>query len=162
MGADLYIKAIHDPLVKKYDPLFDKAVRRRDALPRDSTEQQAAQREVEKYYELLYSQGYFRDSYNATNVLWTLGLSWWRDVTPLLSKDRELTGENLKQFRDRVALVHQSLPTKKQLEERGARVGDTGENGLEAWHQYFLEKRAELLVFLDTAIKLGVGIRCSL
>jgi hypothetical protein len=76
MGADLYIRAIHDPIVEKYQPLFDKAVRRRDALPSDSNEQEVAQQEVEKYYDLMYSEGYFRDSYNSTNVLWTLGLSW--------------------------------------------------------------------------------------
>lgn len=98
--------------IEKYQPLFDQAVRHRDSLPRDSKEQDTAQHEVEKYYELMYSEGYFRDSYNATNVLWTLELSWWRDVTPLLSKDRELTGDNLKRFRDQVAGACQSLPTK--------------------------------------------------
>jgi hypothetical protein len=162
MGADLYIKSVHDPLLEKYQPLFDKAVRHRDALPNDSKEREAAQREVEKYYELMYAEGYFRDSYNSTNVLWTLGLSWWRDVVPLLNKHRELTGENPRRFRDRVAVVRQCLPTKEKLEERGARVGDTGENSVEAWHQYFVEKRAKLLVFLDAAIELETGIYSSL
>lgn len=162
MGADLYIKAVHDPIVKKYQSLFDKAVRQRDALPKDSQEHDRAQQEVEKYYDLMYSEGYFRDSYNSTNVLWTLGLSWWRDVVPLLNEQRELTGDNLRWFRDRVAAGSQCLPTKEKLRERGVQVDDTGENSLEACHQYFIEKRAELLRFLDMAIELQTGIRCSL
>lgn len=76
MGADLYIEKIHQPLLEKYQPLFDEAVRQRDALPRDSKEAKAAQRKVTRYYDLMYSDGYFRDSYNVTSVLWRLGLSW--------------------------------------------------------------------------------------
>lgn len=162
MGADLYIKTVHDPLLEKYQPLFDKAVRHRGTLPKDSKEHEAAQREVDKYYELMYSEGYFRDSYNATNMLWTLGLSWWRDVVPLLNEHRELTGENLRRFRDRVAVAQQCLPTREKLEERGLRVNGHGENSVEACHQYFVEKRAELLMFLDTAIELETSIHCSL
>ena len=31
MGADLYIEKIHHPLIQKYEPLFEAAVRRRDS-----------------------------------------------------------------------------------------------------------------------------------
>jgi hypothetical protein len=49
MGADLYIEKIHHPLMQKYEPLFETAVRRRDTLPPKSKEAAAAQREVTKY-----------------------------------------------------------------------------------------------------------------
>src|SRR6185437_1103411 len=41
------------------------------------------------------SKAYFRDSYNLSNVLWTLGLSWWRDVLPFLNEQLELKGQKL-------------------------------------------------------------------
>ena len=42
----------------------------------NAQEAEAAQAEVAKYFDLMYSEGYFRDSYNVTNVLWRLGLTW--------------------------------------------------------------------------------------
>jgi hypothetical protein len=82
MGADLYIENIHYPLMRKYEPLFESAVRRRDSSPPKSKEAEAAQRDVTKYYDLMYSEGYFRDSYNATSVLWRLGLPCRRASIP--------------------------------------------------------------------------------
>ncbi len=161
MGADLTIKIINEPLKQKYEPLFAHAVRRRDALPERSQAQARAQRQVGKYYDLMYSQGYFRDSYNATCVLATLGLSWWADVKPLLTKDRNLEGENLLKFRAMVASATQRLPTKAELKALLAHVADDGTNGLAEWHRYYVEKRAGLLAFLDLAIQRNTGIHCS-
>jgi hypothetical protein len=39
------------------------------------------------------AKAYFRDSYNMSNVLWTLNLSWWQDVLPLLDEKLELKGK---------------------------------------------------------------------
>ncbi len=161
MGADLYIKSIHQPLVDKYGPLFEAAARRRDQAPAGSKEQTKAQRLVDKYYDRMYAAGYFRDSYNSTNVLVTLGLSWWQDVMPLCN-DRELEGDNLHRFRDMVAGAEQHLPTREELTARHARVADTGEDSLAVWHEWFVRKRKQLLAFLDTAIERNSGIHCSL
>src|SRR2546425_6171130 len=57
----------------------------------------------------------FRDAYNATNVLWTCGLSWWSDVIPLLNDDLELAGESLVRFRNKVAGAEQRLPTAAEI-----------------------------------------------
>ena len=110
MGADLYIEKLHQPLRQKYEPLFEAAVRRRDALPPKSRKARAAQKEVTRYYDLMYSQGYFRDSYNASNVLNRLGLSWWVDVKPLCTPDRRLRDGPLRRFRDLVAGATLKLP----------------------------------------------------
>ncbi len=162
MGADLYIEQIQQPLIEKYQPLFEAAVRNRDCLPRGSKEAQAAQAEVERYYELMFSAGYFRDSYNATGVLWRLGLSWWEDVIPLLTQTQKLRQDRLRKFRDMVAKAPLNLPTKEELEAQHAQVGENGEDSLESWHRYYREKRDELLAFLDQAIALNTHIRCSL
>lgn len=162
MGADLYIHEINRPLMQKYQPLFDQAVQLRNSFPRGSKEAEEAQKEVSKYYDLMYSEGYFRDSYNGSNVLNRLGLSWWQDVIPLCTEDKELKGNNLARFREMVATAELALPSKKELEEGGAPVAEEGEDSLAEWHKYFAEKRQELLAFLDQAIALNTAIYCSL
>ena len=157
--AYLCIPKIHHPIFKKYEPLFDKAVKKRDSFPYQSLEWRKAQQEVGKYYDLLYSDGYFHDSFN---FLCTLDLSWSRDVVPLLNKKRELGGKNLERFRDWIVTTVQHLPTEEELLMKGIKLKETGENSLEEWHRYFIEKRARLLAFLDQAIASSYPIRGSL
>ena len=161
MGADLYIEKINKPIQEKYEPLFEAAVRRRDSLPRGSKEAQAAQAEVTKYYDLMFSAGYFRDSYNVTCLLNWLGLSWWQDVIPLCTQARKLRQDKLRKFRDMVANAKLEPVTKELIEQRGGTVDD-GENSLAEWQKYFVEKHAALIAFLDQAIALNTYIRCSL
>ena len=161
MGADLYIEKIHDALMRKYEPLFEAAVKKRDALSAKSPKALKAQEEVTKYYDLMYSEGYFRDSYNATNVLNRLGLSWWTDLKPLLRDERFLEGENLRLFRDMVSKATLELPSKEDLEKLCGRVDDKGENSLPEWHKYLTEKHRVLISFLDKAIEVDSAIRCS-
>lgn len=161
MGADLYIRAINQPLRARYQPLFDQAVRRRDSLPRGSKEAETVQQEVSEYYDRMYSEGYYSDSYNATCVLATLGLSWWGDVASLCTERMELAGPNLKRFREMVANATQHLPSKEELEANHVRMGVNG-NSVEAWHQYFIGERMKLLAFMDQAIELNTSIECCL
>jgi hypothetical protein len=162
MGADLYIEQIHQPLFDKYQPMFEAAVRQRDRLPRGSQEAEAAQALVEKYYDRMYADGYFRDSYNVTGVLRQLGLSWWRDVIPLCTQAHKLRQDKLRQFRRRVANAPLHLPTLEELKQEHAMVTESGEDSVEAWHRYYRERRDQLLAFLDQAIALNTHIRCSL
>jgi hypothetical protein len=138
MGADLYIKTIRRNRAtksrKKESPL-------RQPLP---------------------SESYFRDSYNMTSVLWTLGLSWWRDVLPLLDANLELKGRELQRFREQVARAEQRLPTAEDLLQAGVRLEKTGERSLKELHRYHIEKRKSLLRFLDVAIENDTPIICSL
>ena len=66
MGADLYRRDLSDPLREKFDPLFRAACQKRDELQAkgDTVGADAAQKEVEKHYSAMFSEGYFRDSYN--------------------------------------------------------------------------------------------------
>ena len=162
MGADLYIEKIHRPLLQQYGPLFEATVKLRDSLPPKSREFKTAQQEVVRYYDLMYSQGYFRDSYNVTNVLNRLGLSWWKDVIPLCSEDKKLHPEKVQAFRDMVATAKLELPSKSDIVGQGGTVKSRGENSLAEWHAYFIDKQTALLSFLDQAIKVKSAIHCSL
>jgi hypothetical protein len=108
------------------------------------------------------SKIYFRDSYNMGNVLWTLNLSWWRDVLPLLDEKQELKSQTLQRFRDQVASAKQHLPAADELGKHGARCSETGENSIQALHDHYIKKRRELLDFLDRAIENNSPIYCSL
>jgi hypothetical protein len=110
----------------------------------------------------MYSDGYFRDSYNATNVLNLLGLSWWADVQPLCTKNQKLRHDKLRKFRDMVAGAKLALPSKEEIEKHSGHVDAQGEDSLAEWHKYFVEKRNALLAFLDKAIELNSPVYCSL
>jgi hypothetical protein len=114
-----------------------------------------------KYYDLMFMEGYFRDSYNVTCLLNWLGLSWWHDVIPLCTDRRILQAEKLRQFRNMVARAKLEPVTRKKIVARGGTV-DQGENSLDEWHRYFMEKHAELVVFLDQALDLNTHVTCSL
>jgi pentatricopeptide repeat protein len=147
MGADLYIPEIREPLIKKYKALYEKAQRKKD------------HDKAWKYFDKMYEQGYFRDNYNSSSVLWRL--SWWNDVVPLCDELGELNGANLKRFRDMVAASKLRRLTKRQLQrQRATFLEDLG--GVKEWNEHYRMRRKELLGFLDQAIKLKTSVFCSL
>jgi phosphopentomutase len=76
MGSDLSIQSISRPLQDKHQQTFHAYARRRDAATTED-ERKRFQRKVEEAYAKMYSAGYFRDSYNNSNLLWKLGLDYW-------------------------------------------------------------------------------------
>ena len=143
MGADLYIHKLFDKQKKKYEPLFAKAVSKRDnaILP---SEQKEYQKDVDKYYEKMYSKGYFRDSYNEGNILNRLGLSYWRDF-PAFMKGRNITPKN--------AEILAKMIERRELDLKGVSEKDK---------KYFIEGKKELVNFLRTAKKLNAVIDASI
>jgi hypothetical protein len=149
MGADLFIPVLHQKHHEKWQKRFDQAARRRNRL-QDGTPQHAeAQKQVELCYGKMYERGYFRDSYNDSNLLWKFGLSWWNDIIPLLDDDRYLPVQKQK-----------TLLT--MLKEREPAFEDNLKKIPTNDRQYFLEKYEALQSFLGEAIALDSLIECSL
>jgi hypothetical protein len=149
MGADLYIPPLFQQQRKQWEPPFEEAVRKRDRLKSGSQEHRQAQALVEQCYDMLYEQGYFRDSYNDWNLLWKFGLSWWEDVIPMLDDDYQLS----------VAEVHNLLNMLKQRET----VFELKLAVLPAEEQpYFRDRYAALQWFLNQAIELNTPVDVSL
>ena len=149
MGADLYLEPVFTENREQWEPLFNQAVARRDRLAEGSPERQAAQVEVERYYDRMYARGYFRDPYNDWDLLWKFGLSWWEDVIPMLDDTAclqvaqigrllGLLSEREPAFEDKLA----ELPAKDQ--------------------RYFRGRYRALRLFLKEAIDRNQPIRCSL
>jgi hypothetical protein len=149
MGADLYIRSVYEPNRARWEPEFEAAVRLRDSLPKDSPQRKAAQEEVNRRFEQMSSQGYFRDPYNDWDLLWKFRLSWWRDVIPMLDTEGGLSpkaaGQLLARLRDREATFEENLVELAPKEQRS-----------------FRERYTELQQFLKQAIALGETVDCSL
>ena len=161
MGADLYIRSLSEPAKAKYQPLFDKAVKARDSLKDGDPRKDKAQEKVNKYYNLMYSEGYYRDSYNVTSVMWCMDLSWWQDVGKLLNKKSELSPTKAKKLLKMVWEREVKPATAEEIKEKYGTVDD-GENSPEKWLECWQRQRLELIAFLQEAIRLNEPIYCSI
>ncbi len=149
MGADLYIQSRFTKNHERWSKRFERAVARRDSAAKDSAEEKRLQRAVERCYDRMYSSGYFRDSYNNSNLLHHFGLSWWSDVIPMLDDNRELSPRRAQKLLDmlnsRTTEFEESISAQPAAEQK-----------------YFRKKWRTFRYFLTTAIEQGEPIACSL
>jgi hypothetical protein len=149
MGADLYIRSLYEPNRARWEPEFEAAVRLRDRLSADSPHRLAAQEEVNRYFEQMSSQGYFRDPYNDWDLLWKFRLSWWDDIIPKLDRGG---GLSVKAAQRLLAI----LGEREAAFEANLAALPPGDR------QYFRERYAKLQRFLKQAIAIGEAIDCLL
>jgi hypothetical protein len=167
MGADLYINSVYDPISAKYTPLFEKACNERNAISdQESAKFKAAQKKVSKYYDLMSSKGYFRDSYNNSSLLWRMDLSWWSDVGELLDEENNLTPAKCHVFLG-MLLERPILPIKaEELKDHFKYNKITSKTEkqkvVDEWNEYYTKKKKKLIAFLKLAIKLNESIHCSI
>lgn len=167
MGADLYIRSITEPAHKKYEPLFSRAVERRNKFnaehprpqsPEDAAKSDKLQKTVSRYYEAMYpTTGYFRDSYNSSSLLALLGLSWWVDVGSMLTKNGLLMPHKAKLLLAKIEAAQIPVPD-AEMKKQIVKNGDT----VEDWIKYFTAKRKRFIAYLKRAIKLKESIYCSI
>ncbi len=149
MGADLYIEMVFEPNYRKWNGQFEEAVDMVKASPEGAPEQKLWQERAQKFFDLMYGAGYFRDSYNPSNVLWQFGLCWWEDVIPMLDEECGLS----------VAKTETLL---QMLHERAELFADNLAELPADEQQDFRDRANKLQMFLQTAIKLDCPIDCSL
>lgn len=154
MGADLYINSLYDKNRKKYEKKFNDACRKRDEAKTEK-EKEKCQKQVSKYYDAMFSEGYFRDSYNATSVLWALDMSWWGNK--YIDENGVMSAGAALDFLKDVKAAKLKLPTLEQLKENYADVS----NGVRPWHTYYRRKKKDLIEFLKKAVELQEDIHCS-
>jgi hypothetical protein len=161
MGAELFIEEIHEAQGKKYWPLFDEAVHKRDQFPTTSDKWAREQKKVEKYHALLYSHGYFRDPYLDDNFLQWLGISW-DDMFSMLDAESRLQMEDLIELRKWIATAVIHLPKRPKWMETSQWLNLKEKDKSPEWHEYLEERREKLLAFLDEAIRLNSPVLCWL
>lgn len=120
----------------------------------------AAQRLVTKYYDLMFSKGYFRDSYNPSSLFWVLGLSWWAERSGkgrsgLINRQGCMMPRSAKKLLARVqGVAVPKLPA--DWAQKNHCEGTT-----ESWQKYFIEKKKVFEAFLQEAIDAKQPIECS-
>ena len=132
---------------------------KRDTLHKAGQQEAAdeAQKQVLRYYNKMYQRGYFRDSYNGSNLLWLFNLSWWRDVLEVLvGKDGKMSPENAECF---LRLLEDREPV---FQANLAKVKPADGEAREDVEQYFRKKYERLKAFLRKAIDRKECIQCSL
>jgi hypothetical protein len=80
MGADIYLRSIWKPFLEKLE-----------LSPAPAPSAFESEADVEafmsgRYDEMRASGGYFRNGYNAGDVMWAMGLSWQDTVKPMLDR----------------------------------------------------------------------------
>ena len=111
--------------------------------------------------------GYFRDSYNVTNILWKLGLSYWQlhKEIPIGKINRTMSYWQVcvlkAEVEKRKPVLDEFLAKldEKWLKDNNAAVDE--KETVESWRVFWQEKYAKLTTFLNHAIELKSGIRWS-
>jgi hypothetical protein len=194
MGADLYIHGkMFDPEGKE-DRLreeWDELIRARNEITDKSAGEWAKlQKRIEEVGDALWENNpeYFRDSYNASNCLWPIGLSYWRDVGDMLDEIAEAEAkkrgyETIEELYDDEENEYHSIltpkyclklvgmikeaqgkhpePTDEFLETNCHVDEEDPEHTREAWCIYYEEKREKLIAFLERGATCE-GVRCSI
>lgn len=150
MGADLYIESISQRKQALYREKFEQAVKMRDSLKEPYN--QEYQELVEFYFDKLFSVGYFRDSYNNSNLLWRFEISYWKNDLEL-----DVNGDlPPSQAQRLLAMLKEREPI---FEESLQRISEDGwSDSPEEVIRYFRMKYLRLRVFLKMAIKLNETI----
>lgn len=154
MGADLYTNRIFKANQKKWEGKFDKAVAKRNALPNNSPEHDEAQKEVTHAYEKMHEIGYFRDSYNDTDLIWKYDLSWWGGLDGFMNKDGNITVAKAKKL---LKYLDEHRDVFLKNIEKYPHYDKNG--GLD--QMYFKAKLTDFRFFLMEAITNNEHIECS-
>jgi len=166
MGADLYIRSIHDKANAEHMPKFNTAAKVRDALIEakvDQSEIDLAQEVVTKHYDAMYDHGgYFRDSYNSTSLFWQLGLSWWGDTASYINSNGKIVPSKAKLLLEWLKSRTLAVPTLDSLKGAKVSLDPNSEDSLQAWHEFFIAKKKRFEDFIQTAIDLNEPIDCSI
>jgi len=109
--------------------------------------------------------GYYRDSYNATSILWRLGMSWWElfEEYNLGDSDSEMTPEQAEGFLERVIagkpLLDEFLD--EELSVEWLKTNHCVADDLDGWVKMWSEKYDMLVEFLNLSISENAPIYWS-
>jgi len=151
MGADIYLDSIHNHLRETYKPLLDTATARKRAAETDE-DREKARGDANEALNLMYSDGYFRDSYNSSSVFWQMNISWWKDVGDMINDEGYLPIEQAKELRD--LILSREIPETLGEEFKESEASE--------WIEHFKKKREEFLNLLNLSIDLEEPLCCSI
>ena len=171
MGADIYLRSKFDSNFESVQVEIEEVYKLFD-MTADSSIMDMADGDKDKFQEMIqplfnkaYSVGYFRDSYNSSNLLSHLGLDWWKDIIPKLDNQClpiehcEWLLEEIKNRR-----IGEEPQVSHPINEIHKRMGIacTELNLDSETLKYFVEKKIKLCNLLQDAISINEPLYCSL
>ena len=164
MGADIYLRSVSDAVRAEWQPKFSAAVAARDAKYRENDlrcpEDDPLQVEVTRCYDKLFSEGYFRDSYNSTSLFHLLGLSWWREDG--IDSQGHMHPPAMLAL---IAKLESKTITDEMMSEwarhADAKIEPEGDNSIASWKKMFVDKQTRLIALLKRAVELNEPLYCS-
>jgi hypothetical protein len=184
MGVDIYLNSIWNPWVETHrQDLLNPETSDADNI--DDFIHDILRRSNEVFDKARSSGGYFRNGYNAGDVMWAMGLSWRNDVGAMLDSECRLPIDHARDLfakiearpltRERIAQHIFEHITNGVLEHpvtghiqdllTDAANGDTrplAPPDLDELSGFLCKRRDELLVILRKSIELGEPLVCSL
>jgi len=162
MGADIYLQSIHNQRTEEFGAGADTIrsalkVARQAGVPEDRLD--SLMKRLWAITDKVDEGCYFRDSYNYTNLLWKLGISWWQDVGDRLDDDGNLDEDGCKWLLEAMTAQRSLIPESvKELYEDKNKPLDTEEE----LNEWFQKKFDNLAALLSKAIELHEPILCSI
>lgn len=113
--------------------------------------------------DLYAGRRYFRDPYSPSSILWAMGMSWWRDVLPLVDADQILAPAVAARLADRIEACPVAWRDWATYRAHLDRWPEETVRFTEGVYRSFLRRdldrdRAQLLAIL----RCGKPVRCSL
>jgi len=145
VGADIYI----------YDDEYLSFRKRADEIKNQEGgwKKYISNKEMQAERESLNETRYYRDSYNASSLLWRYGMSWWQ-LSDQYCDDEDMMGK--------VGIMAIRQGTSYPLDEESIRQDFADhEEGPDSWVEYFKEKRKKLHAFLQLALEKDAMLYCS-
>ena len=100
----------------------------------------------------------FFDPYNHYSVLWSLDISWWKDVSPMLDSNGYLPLEKCKEL---IQLIQsREIKLSKGLIE--GVIDEDEELSKEYFEEFFLNMKEKLITFLEKSIDLETPLKCDI
>ena len=160
MCANLWIEKVRNQMEVKYREPFKMAISKRNSLPKSVNCRQAAQKNVERYFHLLYGRGFYSDPGGFISVLHPIGLTWRGDVLKLCSEQQLLTPQRLLEFRNMLMRSPYRLPSAAIIRSHQFIVAKSGTTIMH-WHRHYTGRFNSLVTFIDEAITLNSPICCA-
>lgn len=156
MGADIYLESKFRKNHDLYKEKFEKAVTARD-METNPLERNRLQILVSEYFDKMYSEGYFRDSYNPSSFMAVIDLSWWVDVVPMLNKKGYLPIKNTRKL---LKMIEDRPMTDDRIEAHMKKHNIHTEKV--EWKKFFKKQHEEFRALLQESIDLKEPLRMSL
>ena len=169
MGADLYIESITNAARQKYRPQWEHWIDLRNQYQAEHKEESATQaaEKADRYFDKMYpNEGYFRDSYNSSSLLWMFKISWWKDVSKLMDENGYLQPAQcqtlLNTMAERRPFFKLALSELKDEEVYNFSTQSTEIETVAEQRHYFYGKERRFRNFLQRAIDMNEAVYCSI